>query len=239
MEIYKITNEISCDFYIGSAVSFKNRKWDHISSLRKNKHKNQFIQNSWNKYGEDAFIFEILEVVDKKENLIIREQYWMDKLLPTFNLAKIAGSPLGVKHSEKSRMNMSLAHIGLTEEERGHKKDCICPICSPQSGENNHNYGRKVSSETKIKISKKIKLYYMNGGINPNQGKSPSIKIRKQIAKKLSIPIIQYDLNNNYIKEWESTKVAATTLKIHSSNINVCLKNKTKRAGKFIWKYKN
>lgn len=238
MEIYKITNKITNDFYIGSAINFKNRKWGHISSLRKNKHKNQFIQNSWNKYGEEAFIFDIVEVVDKKENLIIQEQYWMDKLSPTFNLAKVAGSPLGVKHTKKSRMNMSLAHIGLTEEERGHKENCECSVCKHRTGENHWNYGKNVPLQTKNKISETLKIYYGNGGINPNQGKSPSTEIRKQIAEKLSIPIIQYDLNNNFIEEWESTKIAGTTLNIHASNINACLKNKTKTSGKFIWKYK-
>jgi len=75
MGVYKITNTITNDFYIGLAISLDNRKCIHFCLLRKNKHGNQFLQNSWNKYGEKVFIFEILENVEIKENLIIREQY--------------------------------------------------------------------------------------------------------------------------------------------------------------------
>jgi len=274
MEIYKITNTITQDFYIGSAINFKNRKWGHISSLRKNKHKNQFVQNSWNKYGEEAFIFEVLEVIDKKENLILREQYWIDTLSPTFNFSKIAGSPLGVKHTQKSRKNMSLAHIGLTKEERGHEEDCECPICNHRSGKNSPRYipreericvcgcnrsftcminskkkfisghnksqlGRKRTIDSIEKQKKGLKLYYENGGVNPNLNKHLSDGTKLKISNSKSIAILQYDISNNYVQEWKSAKVAATILKISESNINGCLKGRRKTCSKFIWKYKH
>ncbi|RLF58281.1 MAG: hypothetical protein DRN27_05815 [Thermoplasmata archaeon] len=244
MEIYRITNKITNDFYIGSAINFKNRKWSHVSSLRKNKHKNQFIQNSWNKYGENAFIFEIVEVVDKKENLIIQEQYWMDTLSPTFNLAKVAGSPLGVKHTEKSRKNMSLAHIGLTEEERGHKEDCNCPICNPQSGENSPRYKPREErfcvcgcgkSFVCINTSKKR---FISGHNKSQLGRKKTKEEIEKQRNKILIPILQYDLNNNFIREWDGIITAANTLKINNSAIWCCLNEKTKTSGKFIWKYK-
>jgi group I intron endonuclease len=238
MEIYKITNEVTKDFYIGSAINFKNRKWSHICSLKKNKHKNQFIQNSWNKYGEDVFIFEIIETVDKKENLIVREQYWIDKLQPTFNFAKKAGSPLGVKHTNKSRKNMSSAHIGQSPEERGHKIDCNCSVCKHKMGENHWNYGKNVPIKRKNKISESLKLYYENGGKHSQKGKSRTKQEKEKIAKKLMIPILQYDLNNNFIKEWNGIIEAANTLKIHASGISACLSGILKTSGKFVWKYK-
>ena len=50
----------------------------------------------------------------------------MDILLPTFNHSKIAGSPLGVKHTEKSRRNMSIAQKDIPLKERGHVENCKC-----------------------------------------------------------------------------------------------------------------
>lgn len=50
--------------------------------------------------------------------------------------------------------------------------------------------------------------------------------------------ILQYDLNNNLIREWENITIASNTLNLSISNISSCLRSKTKQAGGFIWKYK-
>lgn len=44
---------------------------------------------------------EILEYGDKN-NVLIREQYYMDLLKPQYNIAEIAGSTLGYKHTPES-----------------------------------------------------------------------------------------------------------------------------------------
>jgi len=244
MEIYKITNKITNDFYVGSAVNFNNRKWGHISSLRKNKHKNIFVQNSWNKYGEDAFIFEVIEVVDRKENLIIREQHWIDELQPTFNFAKIAGSPLGVKHTEESRKNMSSAHKGQTKEERGHKDDCVCPICKIMMGNDSPRY---IPREERICVCGcgilficmvNSKKKFISGHNKSQLGKKRTIDAIEKQRKKILKPILQYDINGNFIREWEGSIMAGKELNIDKSGICACLKEKTKTSGKYIWKYK-
>ena len=55
-----------------------------------------------------------------------------------------------------------------------------------------------------------------------------------------NVKILQYDLNDNFIKEWDSQTVASVALNIDKSNISkCCLRNKHhKRAGKFKWKFK-
>jgi len=244
MEIYKITNLITKDFYIGSAINFNNRKWGHISSLRKNKHKNQFIQNSWNKYGEDAFIFEVVEIVDKKENLITREQYWIDTLSPTFNLAKIAGSPLGIKHTDESKQNMSIAHKGLTKEQRGHKENCNCCICNRKIGNNSPRY---IQREERICMCGCGKSFisminsnkrFMSGHNKSQLGrKKTQLEIEKQ-RKKILKPILQYDLNYNLINEWDGIIVAAKELNYTAKGIIRCLKGQAIKYKNYIWKYK-
>lgn len=89
--IYKIENIINKKIYIGSTINFKQRKSDHLSRLRKNKHPNAYLQNSWNKYGEENFVIEILERC-KIEDLLTREQYYIDLYYGKncYNIEKIA-----------------------------------------------------------------------------------------------------------------------------------------------------
>jgi hypothetical protein len=58
-----------------------------------------------------------------------------------------------------------------------------------------------------------------------------------RIIEKLHKPIIQYDMDLNYIKTWKSIKYAVTETKI--TNIPNCLQHKNKSAGGYIWKYDN
>ena len=51
--------------------------------------------------------------------------------------------------------------------------------------------------------------------------------------------IIQYDLNNNYINEFNSIREAARFVEIGHYHIINCLKNRQRTAGNFIWKYKD
>jgi len=70
--IYMIYSSLSEKAYIGSSKNIRKRWSQHKSALRKNKHSNVHLQNSWNKYGEKFFIFHVLELcpVDK---LLLRE----------------------------------------------------------------------------------------------------------------------------------------------------------------------
>lgn len=76
--IYQITHLSSCRVYIGSSNHIYKRWGAHRSALNNNRHENRYLQFAWNKYGEDQFRFEIVELVDKV-NIAEREKYWMDK----------------------------------------------------------------------------------------------------------------------------------------------------------------
>ena len=76
--IYKIINKSNGRIYIGSAKEFKARWKSHASSLRNQKHNNKFLQADFNKCGEEAFVFEVVEVTEgktKEERLFIEEGY--------------------------------------------------------------------------------------------------------------------------------------------------------------------
>jgi len=106
--IYKFTNKLNNKIYIGSAVDLYKRKHKHLYDLRHNAHHNKHLQRSWDKYGEENFIYEIIEYIDDENNLKIREQYWIDKLNVCdinigYNILPIAGNSLGYKMSEEDK----------------------------------------------------------------------------------------------------------------------------------------
>lgn len=62
--------------------------------------------------------------------------------------------------------------------------------------------------------------------------------VLKEEQKKLSKPIIQYDLQGNFIAEYPSVCEAARKLTIHKGNISECCIGQRKTAGGYKWKYK-
>ena len=62
--IYQIKNLNNGKAYIGSTFCFKIRYKQHLDSLRKGTHHSKYLQASFNKHGSDAFVFEVLEVVE-------------------------------------------------------------------------------------------------------------------------------------------------------------------------------
>jgi len=109
--IYKIEHTASGRVYVGSAVRIENRWNEHKAKLRRSAHENRRLQNAWNKYGADAFVFSVLEVVDDRNNLVQREQHWIDTLnaatRPNFNLRPNARTMLGFAHSDETKEKLS------------------------------------------------------------------------------------------------------------------------------------
>jgi group I intron endonuclease len=80
--IYKITNNITGDFYIGSSKNIKARWITHKSpSTWKNK-PGMKLYKAFSKYSLNNFTFEIIE---ETSNIHEREQYWIEQLNPTYN----------------------------------------------------------------------------------------------------------------------------------------------------------
>jgi hypothetical protein len=100
--------------------------------------------------------------------------------------------------------------------------------------------GMKHSEESKRKISEGLK-----GHASPNKGKKmsqeSSDKKSKSMMGVLNKTILQYDLQDNFIKEWSSISEAYLSLnkKITNGCINLACKGKIKTAFGYKWKYKN
>lgn len=176
--IYAIRNLTNQKVYVGSAINYENRWKKHKNSLLNGKHHSRHLQSSWDKYGKDNFIFEILEIVLEKELLIEAEQKWIDHYKSFdkkfgYNISPTAGSCLGVKHSKEMRERVSRAAKGrklsdeakknISKAKMGEKNPMFNykyteeqkkAMSERSSGENNPFYGKKHSKETRLKMSK-------------------------------------------------------------------------------------
>lgn len=156
--IYRIQSIIKSErIYIGSTIDMNKRWSDHKSELNKNKHHSRKLQNHFNKYGESDLVFIIVELCFP-EFLTAREQYYIDKLKPWFNIALIAGSNLG-------------CHWELSDDFKRKNSE-------NKKGEKNHNYGKHLSEETKQKLREAHK-----GQISGAKGKKWSKESRKKLSE--------------------------------------------------------
>lgn len=129
--------------YVGSSATVRgiaHRFLHHRSELRKNNHRNSHLQNSWNKYGESAFLFAPIEYCTP-EFCITREQFWINSLRPSFNIAQVACSNLGIKRTEEFKLKCSIAKKG-----KKHTPEHIANNIAARRG-------YKHSPETKLKLT--------------------------------------------------------------------------------------
>lgn len=182
--IYFIRNVSNNRMYVGSCKRFKTRFSDHINSLNKNKHRNKFLQNDWNKCGREAFVFEVVEVTNgtTEERRQIEQQYidkYFDNKVLCYNMRKNvvendpscfskdpeetkrkrSASLKGRKLSPESIEKIRIANIGRVRSEETRKK-----ISETSKGREPWHKGKtNVYSEEQIKaISDSVKRLWDN-----------------------------------------------------------------------------
>ena len=82
--VYKITNTVTGDFYIGSSKDVKKRWNEHKKPSSWKRFPNNQLYKDMQKYGVDKFVFEILEEVEAEE-LKVTEQKFIETLKPAYN----------------------------------------------------------------------------------------------------------------------------------------------------------
>jgi len=164
--VYLIHNSVRSKNYVGSAaISIKGRLSNHVSCLRGGYHGNDYLQKAWNKYGEEAFEFYVLELCEP-EKCVEREQQWIDYYEASnrdlgYNISPTAGNTLGVKHSKETRARVRAAvlarrtEISLNMMGNKNSKGNINGVSQETRDKiANTLRGRKLSDETRAKLKK-------------------------------------------------------------------------------------
>ena len=237
--IYRIDNLDNGNFYIGQTrMTLSKRFNDHKSEARRGLVM-VTLYNAMRKYGVDMFTMEDVEVLQAatQEELVRllneREMYYISTLAPPYNEA-----PGGLGHTG----------VKWTDERRANFKRLM-------SGENNPNYRKPLSADTKEKLSASLKgrtiteetrkktSYTMKGVPKSEETKKRMSLARKGHAmskgkdSKKAVPVEQYDKEGNFIKLFGSIADAANELGCQRSGICFCLKGRIKSSAGFVWKY--
>lgn len=173
--IYCIENIINNKKYIGWAINIYKRWSKHKSELRGNYHKNKYLQNAWNKYGEEYFNFWIIQEceIDLLQSM---EIYWIVYYKSFFkdkggyNLTRGGDGQTGMNgelapmygkhHTEETKKKMSKSSKGQIMSIEARKKMSISQSQRKLSKETRNkisqsNMGRIVEDKTKKKIGYK------------------------------------------------------------------------------------
>jgi group I intron endonuclease len=209
--------------YIGSSSMLERRLDKHESMLSCGVHHSKKLQHAWNKYGEGAFEFSVLEYASGKEALISQEQHWIDTLNSFnngFNIRPKADTCLGRRHTPETRALMSkvakeknrspsaeciaaskLANIGRKkspEETEKRKASLRGRVFSEETKRkiSEANMGRRVSDEARANMSRSHL-----GKPNPNKGK-PNLKSREFLLGRKPSEETRAKLRASSAKRW-------------------------------------
>ena len=223
--IYCIENLTNQKKYIGQSVSVYNRWSKHKSELNRGTHDNDYLQNSWNKYGESKFKFYVLEFCDI-ENLDKKEIYYINTyntLNRDYGYNLKSGGQNGdakVLQYVRQKLSSSLKQSYSNNEALRIKRrnDALRQWSDPKikekiTGSNNGMYGKHHTEEAKQKMREK--------------------RIGKPSPQRNIIPVFCVELD----RQFENAITAAKELSICSSSILRVCRGERKTCGGFHWRY--
>lgn len=231
--IYKITSP-SGKVYIGQSVNVYKRWYSYNNLIKCKRNSIQpKVKNSFLKYGKENHIFEIIEeclLIDLDKCEILHKQEFInifgwEKAL-FCDIFDKGGGPKSKEHREKigDSLRNKPKPLGFGKKPEGYgdkvsKSNIGVPKPKPEGfGEklSKINKGKKRSEETKLNISLSL------------MGNSFRSKL-----------VLQYDLEDNFIREWNSMKEAKDYINNgKGGSIGCCCRGEQKKAYGFKWKYK-
>ena len=184
--IYCIVNLVNGKYYIGSSSNIHQRWIWHLGALKRNNHHSSILQHSWNKHGEDSFEFRVIEECEI-ENLEMVEQYWIDAMNPHYNIARVAWSKLGCKHTSETKAKIGAAHKGKIVSKETREKLSKHNKGIPLSEERKAKMkGNIISEETREKISNALKGKPKSAETKEKMKASRTKEYKENLSKKLS-----------------------------------------------------
>lgn len=154
--IYKIENIVNGNCYIGQSININKRKIRHFTDLKNNKSQNNHLQNAFNKYGRDNFIFSILLYCEEFE--LTRYESLLDNFYKnincSYNIRESVDSNKGLVRSEEFKKNISEKNKGKPSKKKGIllSEEIKRKISKSLIG-NTYSLGRHLSDDTKKKMS--------------------------------------------------------------------------------------
>lgn len=266
--IYKITNLKNNKIYIGSTGrSFSERFTEHSRDLKNNKHKNYYLQSSYNKWGESIFKFEILEIVDDVSTLHKVEQKYLDLLCTSKKVSyniniKATGGYQFSEETYKKRgrsfsitLNKSIEYskqikaceITIDDVPEKYKKLTTWYISPRDSSknrtkENGYNFDHLKVSKT---MSEEFKRARKISALKNRENRSPYIEIYDTFGNYINTFRSATDIEEYSIKHPEYFPILDRNIKSRTGNINYlkkqninnCCKNITKHYKGLQFKY--
>lgn len=200
--VYMIKNLITSKVYVGSSGNVKQRWKTHRTDLRGKRHHCHRLQEAWNTYGEDAFVFGVLEWCEV-EDLTDLEQSWLDETQCYdekfgYNLASDAYSPmLGRTHTEETKALISESSKERWQNQahpmlgKPRSEECIRKLKATKARQkrenpeyNSHRKGAKVSEATRAKLSAAMKRR-LEEESHPFQGKKHTEESKRKMSESL------------------------------------------------------
>lgn len=218
--IYRITNTINQKIYIGRSVDFQKRKNRHLSSMRRNKQDNPYLQNAFNKYGEEAFVFEIVEDNVADDKLVEREQYWLDttksyepEIGYNINALSTDGALPGKLNHFYGKHHTDEAKAKTGASAQGHKRWL----------------GKHHTQETKDKMSEIHAYKVISPEVRATMGRSRPQTANQQeaIKKACNKQIVELYSDRTYKRTWGSIGEAAKHYGNALSTLSLALKRNT------------
>lgn len=171
--VYLIKHIESNKVYVGSSIDVTRRLRAHVRALRKGDHHNSHLQRAWGKYGEQAFVTDVLQEAERHE-LIEAEQKWIDALKAAdarygYNACPIAASVGSLPKSEEHRAKIGAAHKGVKRSEEAKAR-----MSEAMRGKRRG----PMSAETRAKISTATKGRQKTANERANISKAMSGKER-------------------------------------------------------------
>lgn len=229
--IYKATSIISNKSYIGQTIrKFEIRKKEHIRNSINLKHKdfNCHFYRALRKYGEDKFLWEIIEVyknIDRDivhDNLFKLEEFYVNKynsFKNGYNSDKGGKGSKGRIVSNETRLKLRKIHLGKKMSDE--TKELL----------RNQRLGKKLSSEHIQKIKINTKKACEN---NPERS--------KKIKEGLQLGVKVFTEDGILINTFECIKEGAKFYNVDPSYVTKNCKRIAQTSGKLnnlrlIWRY--
>lgn len=173
---------------------------------------------------EDSYLVSNLGRVKSKERVIVQISRWgseMEKPYPEKIIVPASNRPY------------LILCLGKGRKSTVHRLVAFAFIPNPENKkEVNHINGNKKDNRVE-------NLEWSTRSENAIHAvKTGLMVMKKGSERKDSTPISQFDLNGNWIKDWESQRQVQRETGLKQGNINHVLKGKCKKAHGFIWKYK-